>query len=77
MSIPGEGLCVDCVGVEKRVTERFAREDDLLRRMLDMTGKGMNFNSCSCGGTFMICYRGLRAGANILPRYEGELIAAP
>lgn len=73
--------CIRCIGDEKRITEEFASEQAAVARIVDMTAKGMLFNSCQCGeagrAVFLVCYHGLPTNQGVLPRYEGEPLAVP
>lgn len=70
--------CIRCIVDEKRVTEEFGSGEDFRSRVVDLSVKGVTFNSCECRrGTFLICYRGLGSPSGTLPRYEGQLIDGP
>lgn len=73
--------CIRCIGDETRITEEFSSEEAALARVVDMTSKGMLFNHCRCSvgnrTTHLICYHGMPTRQGILPRYEGEPLAAP
>ncbi|MDK9725027.1 MAG: hypothetical protein OEL88_09040 [Sterolibacteriaceae bacterium MAG5] len=70
--------CIHCIGDEKRMTEEFRDAEVFRERIVDLSEKGVTFNSCECGsGIFLICYRALACATGMLPRYEGQAIDGP
>ncbi len=70
--------CIHCIGDEKRLTEEFRDADVFRERIVDLSVKGVTFNSCECAhGVYLICYRALACATGKLPRYEGQAIAGP